>query len=256
MLAGMTASTLELKLFQSTPHPCGYWPLRTAQDLVIDPDDPQLDRIYPHGLSWGFRRSGNLLYRPHCPQCQACVPVRIDCTAFMPRRSQRRCLARNADLRCLMVPAGRSDEQLALYQRYLGARHAGGGMEGHGAEEYDRFLLGDWSQTRFLEIRGPDAQGNDALLAVAVTDVASNGLSAVYTFYDPASAARALGTFAILQQVAWARRAHLPHLYLGYWIDQHRKMDYKRQFPALQAYDGQQWLPFPAAGATSGLPPA
>lgn len=245
MLHAMTASTLELKLFQSTPHPCGYWPLRTARDLVIDPDDPRLARLYAHGLSWGFRRSGDLLYRPHCPQCQACVPVRIDCAAFAPNRSQRRCLRRNADLRCVAVPAGRSDEQLALYQRYLAARHAGGGMDDHGAQEYDRFLLGAWSQTQFLEIRGPAADGRDCLLAVAVTDVASNGLSAVYTYFDPAATQRSLGTFAILQQVQWARRLALPHLYLGYWIAGHTKMAYKRGFSAVQAYDGQHWHPLP-----------
>lgn len=242
----MSASTPQLRLFQSTPHPCGYWPLRTARDLVIDPDDPRLARLYPLGLSWGFRRSGNLLYRPQCPQCQACVPVRIDCARFQPNRNQRRCLKRNADLRWQVLPAARSDEQLALYQRYLGARHAGGGMDNHNAIDYDRFLLGDWSQTRFMEIRGPDQQGRDALLAVAVTDIADNGLSAVYTYYDPDCQHRSLGTYAILQQLQWARRLQLPHLYLGYWIARHRKMDYKRNFNALEAYDGQQWQPLAA----------
>lgn len=242
----MSASTPQLRLFQSTPHPCGYWPLRTARDLVIDPDDPRLARLYPLGLSWGFRRSGNLLYRPQCPQCQACVPVRIDCARFQPNRNQRRCLKRNADLRWQVLPAARSDEQLALYQHYLGARHAGGGMDNHNAIDYDRFLLGDWSQTRFMEIRGPDQQGRDALLAVAVTDIADNGLSAVYTYYDPDCQHRSLGTYAILQQLQWARRLQLPHLYLGYWIARHRKMDYKRNFNALEAYDGQQWQPLAA----------
>ena len=249
MLAVMSASdsTLELRLFQSTPHPCGYWPLRTARDLVIDPDDPRLAKLYPHGLGWGFRRSGNLLYRPQCPDCQACVPVRIDCERFSPSRSQRRCLVRNADLRWQTVPAARTDEQFALYQRYLGARHAGGGMDNHNANDFDRFLLGDWSQTRFMEIRGPDSSGNDALLAVAVTDITGNGLSAVYTYYDPDSSARGLGSYAILQQIQWARSRQLPHLYLGYWIAGHVKMDYKRRFAALEAYDGQNWQPLPQA---------
>ena len=242
----MTANTVELRLFQSVPHPCGYWPLRTARDLVMDPDDPRLSGLYAHGLGWGFRRSGNLLYRPHCPGCQSCVPVRIDCASFSPRRKHRRCLARNTDLRCQVVPGQRSDEQLALYQRYLGARHRGGGMDDHGAVDYERFLLSAWASTALLEIRGPDADGRDALLAVAVTDVAANGLSAVYTYYDPDSAGRGLGTYAILQQLDWARRRGLPHLYLGYWIDGHAKMHYKRQFPALEAYDGVHWQPLPA----------
>ena len=237
----------EPRLFQTAVHPCGYWPLRVARDLVIDPDDPRLGQLYPHGLAAGFRRSGNLLYRPHCGQCQACVPVRIDCAAFTPSRSQRRCLARNADLRTRILPPDRTDERLALYQRYLSARHPGGGMDDHGPIDYDRFLLSDWARSRCLEVRGPGSDGHDSLLAVAVTDMSPNGLSAVYTYYDPDQPQRALGTFAILQQIQWVRDSGLPHLYLGYWIAGHGKMDYKRRFSGLQAFDGQQWNALPAA---------
>src|SRR5690606_30511675 len=139
-------------------------------------------------------------------------------------RSQRRCLRRNADVTMRVLAAQRTDEQLALYQRYLKARHRGGGMDDHGASEFDQFLVGAWSEGRFLEFRA-----GGRLLGVAVTDRVERALSAVYTFYEPGETARGLGTFAILRQVAWAREEGLDHLYLGYWIRGHRKMDYKRR---------------------------
>jgi arginine-tRNA-protein transferase len=161
---------------------------------------------------------------------------------FAPDRSQRRCLARNADLECRVLPAERTDEQFALYQRYLQHRHARGGMDDHGPHEFDQFLIGSWSHGRFMEIRSPTVDHQRGrLLGVAVTDVTELGLSAVYTFFDPEQDKRSLGTFAILQQIAWAQRGGLPHLYLGYWIHGHRKMDYKRRYHPLEYFDGRHW---------------
>ncbi|MEQ4573394.1 MULTISPECIES: arginyltransferase [Gammaproteobacteria] len=245
----------DLRLFQTGQHACGYWPERLARDLVLDPNDPRLGSIYPQALGWGFRRSGDLVYRPHCEHCRACVPVRIPVRAFVPDRSQRRCMARNADLVSRIVAAQRTDEQLALYQQYLRHRHPGGGMDDHGASEFDQFLIGRWSHGRFMEIREPGDPGRRGrLLAVAVTDVTEHALSAVYTFYAPDAAARGLGTLAILRQIEWALRDGLDHLYLGYWIRGHAKMDYKRRFRALEAYDGRQWRDFASAwGAVSAI---
>ncbi|MFT3756019.1 MAG: arginyltransferase [Pseudoxanthomonas sp.] len=234
----------DLRLFHTGEHPCGYWAERTARDLVLDPRDPRLPSFYPTALGWGFRRSGDLVYRPHCQHCQACVAVRIPVEAFTPDRSQRRCAARNARIETRVVAAERSDEQLALYQRYLHARHRGDGMDGHGAVEFDQFLVGSWSQGRFLELRDHSTEGGRRLVAVAVTDVLPDALSAVYTFYDPDYEARSLGTLAILRQLEWARREGRKHLYLGYWINGHRKMDYKRRFKPLEAFDGRQWQAF------------
>lgn len=235
----------DLQLFKTNLHPCGYWPDRWASDLVMDPNDPRLGAIYPQTLAWGFRRSGNLLYRPHCEHCNACVPVRVNVNAFVPNRSQRRCLARNATLVTRIVPAERNAEQLSLYRRYLHQRHPDGGMDGHGAIEFDQFLIGPWGYGRFMEIREPatnDTPGQ--LLAVAVTDLTHQALSAVYTFYEPNAAARGLGTLAILHQIHWAQREQRPYLYLGYWIKDHFKMDYKRRFQKLEIYDGYRWRPF------------
>ncbi len=239
----------DLKLFHTGAHPCGYWPDRTARDLVLDPQDPRLAEFYPTALGWGFRRSGNLLYRPHCRQCQACVAVRIPVADFRPDRAQRRCAARNADIESRVVAAERNEEQLALYQRYLTARHQGGGMDDHGAAEFDQFLVGDWSHGRFLELRLPAEhdQHPGRLVAVAVTDIVGNALSAVYTFYDPDFMARGLGTLAVLRQLEWARRDARDHLYLGYWIDGHEKMDYKRRFDPLEGFDGRRWRRRPPA---------
>src|SRR5690606_5641862 len=233
----------ELRLFHTAEHPCGYWPERIARDLVLDPCDPRLAERYPMALGWGFRRSGNIVYRPHCQGCQACVAVRIPVERFRPDRSQRRCLARNAQVETRVLPAERTDEQLALYRRYLTARHRGGGMDDHGASEFEQFLIGRWSEGRFLEFRQRVDTGRGPLLAVAVavTDVIETALSAVYTFYDPAHAARGLGTLAVLGQLEWARREGRQHLYLGYWIDGHHKMDYKRRFRPLEAFDGRNW---------------
>ena len=240
----VNASYDNLRLFHTGEHPCGYWPERTARDLVLDPRDPRLAAFYPTALGWGFRRSGDLVYRPHCLHCRACVAVRIPVDEFEPGRSQRRCATRNTHIEARVVAAERSDEHLALYQRYLQARHPQGGMDGHGASEFEQFLVGSWSQGRFLELRDRSEAGNGRLVAVAVTDVLPDALSAVYTFYDPAYEAHGLGTLAILRQIEWARREYKRHLYLGYWIDGHRKMDYKRRFKPLEAFDGRGWKPF------------
>lgn len=233
----------DVRIFQTGEHVCGYWHDRPARDLVVEPNDPRLPLIYPRALELGFRRSGDLVYRPNCHGCRLCTAVRVPVAQFRPDRSQRRNRKRNADLIARVLPAERTDEQLALYQRYLGLRHPGGGMDDHGAVQFDQFLAGSWSDTRFLEIRQKVDGEAGALLAVAVTDVLPNALSAVYTFYDPAEANRGLGTFAILQQMDWAMRDHRRHLYLGYWIAGHPKMDYKRRFRPLDGYDGDRWSP-------------
>lgn len=228
----------QLRLFHSAPHPCGYWHDRQARDLVLDPRDPRLASLYPTALQWGFRRSGDILYRPSCQGCRACVAVRIPVAEFVPNRSQRRCLARNADVTAHIVAAQRSDEHLALYQHYLTRRHPQGGMDDHGAHEFDQFLIGSWNDSRFLELRD---RASRRLLAVAVTDLAEDALSAVYTFYAPDEASRSLGTLGILKQIEWAKRDGRKHVYLGYWIAGHPKMDYKRRFHPLETYDGRQW---------------
>jgi arginine-tRNA-protein transferase len=243
LCATMGSNDDNLQLFHSAPHPCGYWPDRQARDLILDPHDLRLPTLYDMALQWGFRRSGDIVYRPRCPGCRACVPVRIPVAAFVPNRSQRRCLKRNADLQPHIVSPACTEEYLALYQRYLTSRHPGGGMDDHGAFEFMQFLISRWSESRFLELR---ERNTHRLLAVAVTDLTDTALSAVYTFYDPEEATRGLGTLGILQQLAWAHRSHRTWLYLGYWIAGHPKMDYKRLFRPLEYFNGRCWTPLPA----------
>ena len=241
MGANDTPDQDELRVFHTGDHACGYWPTRIARDLVLDPRDPRMPQLYPMALGWGFRRSGDIVYRPHCQGCRACVAVRIPIDRFVPNRSQRRCLARNTHVESRIVPAERTEEQLALYQRYLRARHRGGGMDEHGGVEFDQFLIGSWSHGRFMELREYGEHGPGKLLSVAITDVVDNALSAVYTFFDPDLPERGLGTLSLLRQIEWARRDGREHLYLGYWIRGHDKMDYKRRFRPLEAFDGRAW---------------
>ena len=227
-----------VRMFRTGTHACGYWADREARDLVLDPRDPRLPQLYPMALDWGFRRSGDIVYRPSCVGCQACVAVRVPVATFRPDRSQRRCLKRNADVDARIVAPLRTAEHLALYRKYLTTRHRGGGMDDHGAPEFEQFLIGSWNQGRFLELR---EHGSHRLLAVAVTDLVDGALSAVYTFYDPDEAERGLGTLAVLKQLEWAARDRRAHLYLGYWIAGHAKMDYKRRFQPLESFNGRGW---------------
>lgn len=237
----MTAAG-SIRIYQTAEHACGYWPERRARDIVLDPDSRALPAIYPAALAQGFRRSGGHVYRPQCAHCMACVPVRIDVDAFRPNRSQRRCLQRNADLRLIDSAPARCGEVFELYRRYLRSRHPKGGMDEPRPEDFDGFLSAIWSPTRFLRFEQPDGR----LMGVAVSDLLSNGLSAVYTFFEPDAASRSLGTWGILKQIEWARALGLPHVYLGFWLQGHPKMDYKRQFSGLEQLRHGEWEPLPA----------
>ncbi|MEO8459708.1 MAG: arginyltransferase [Dokdonella sp.] len=225
-----------VRLFQTLPHACGYYGERTAQNLVIDPSAPQLPTLYDNALTRGFRRAGSHVYHPQCVKCSACVACRVPSARFKPDRSQRRNLAINAALSVRVAPAGYSVERFDLYHRYLKARHSAGGMDDATPGDFSRFLYTDWTPTKFIEI-----SRDGRLLAVAVTDVCSTGLSAVYTFFDPDENAHGLGTFAILSQIRIAQEQKLPHVYLGYWIAHHPKMDYKRRFRPLEVLADGAW---------------
>jgi arginine-tRNA-protein transferase len=228
-----------IRLFQTSEHACGYWPERSARDLVLDPAAPELARLYPAALTQGFRRSGGHVYRPNCRACQACLPVRISIKDFTPNRTQRRALLKVKSWRFVDQAPEPEPGVFALYRHYLQTRHRHGGMDEAEPADFENFIRCDWSPTRFL--CAYDDQ--DVLRAVAVTDVTREGLSAVYTFFDPDLAQLSLGTVSILQQIAWAKRLGVPHLYLGFWLDGHPKMHYKRQFSALEARIDGVWQP-------------
>ncbi len=244
----MTRETT-LRLLHTAPHSCGYWPERSARNLVLDPATDSPGAAFPQLLAAGFRRSGPVLYRPRCDACTACIPVRIPVADFRPDRSQHRCLARNADLDVTLGPSQCDAEVLELYARYIDARHSGSAMTAEDTTEFGAMFLAEWADTRFVCMRA-----GGRLLAVAVTDVTTVGCSAVYTFFDPAPAhaARSLGTFAILSQVALTRTLQLPHLYLGYWLDRHPAMHYKLRFRPQHHLLVEEWTDAQRTGNPTG----
>jgi arginine-tRNA-protein transferase len=224
-----------VRLFLSTEHPCGYLPERVARSLFVDPDFPLDPRRYEVLLEQGFRRGGNHVYRPRCEGCHACIPARVPVAKFLPDRAQRRCLAKNTDL-TLHVRHELTDEQFGLYQRYLRARHDGGGMNPEDRAGFHNFLSCGWGTAEFWEFR--DA---NRLVACAVVDRVPHGLSAVYTFFEPGESRRGLGTFAVLAQIEQARLLGMKFVYLGYWVPGSRKMEYKRRFHPLEVLTPRGW---------------
>jgi arginine-tRNA-protein transferase len=225
------------QFFITPEHPCSYLPDRSAATLFLDPRDTITTDLYQQLADLGFRRSGGHLYRPHCQNCQACIPTRVDVAAFQPRRSQRRVAKRTTDLEVHLEPAAYSDEHYDLYARYVETRHNDGDMYPPTREQFRSFLLSTWSDTRFLTMTL-----NGEMVCVAVTDQQRDGLSSVYTFFDPDLGDRSLGVMAVLQQLELARGLGLPYLYLGYWIRDSAKMRYKIEYRPLQLFSNGRWL--------------
>ncbi len=234
-----------LALYLTPEHTCSYLPGRLSQTLFLDPYVQPLPSLLQTLLSLGFRRSGDHVYRPQCPNCRSCVAVRIPVADFQPRRSQRRCRRRNADeVQVRIKPPELDADHHRLYLRYTRARHAGGSMADMDEGHYLEFLTTRWCDTLFVEFRR-----GEQLMAVAVTDRLPNALSAVYTFFDPLLSEFSPGVYSVLWQISEARRRGLEHLYLGYWIGESEKMSYKEQYRPLEAWDGREWRRFEAGEA-------
>jgi arginine-tRNA-protein transferase len=231
-------SLKDLRLFTTQPHNCSYLDGQQAQTLFIDPEF-QVDKSTNSRLSeLGFRRSGAHVYRPNCRHCQQCISCRVLVAQFSPNRRFKRILKRNEDLVVSEVPDINTDEFYLLYKHYITVRHADGDMYPPSREQYTSFLLRKCQGTHYYTMRR-----GERLMGVMVSDELDNGLSAVYTFYDPLEEPRSLGTFGVLWQIGEARRLGLAHLYLGYWIRGSRKMKYKIDFRPLEMLVRQQWVP-------------
>lgn len=226
-----------LKVFATQPHACSYLPDQQATTLFIDPAAEIDSDIYGQLSDMGFRRSGPHLYRPHCACCNACIPARIPVGRFHPNRAQRRVWQRNQDLR--VEDRGDLDgkEYYELYARYIEGRHRDGDMYPPSRQQFASFLTREWDITHYYCF-----YRDDRLLAVAVTDEMTNGLSAIYTFYDPDEHSRSLGVYAVLWQIERAAQLGLPSVYLGYWIKQCRKMSYKISYRPIELLINGRWV--------------
>ena len=224
--------------------PCPYLPGMTERKVFANlpfSDGAHVNDELTHA---GFRRSQNIAYRPACDACDACVSVRLPVAQFLPGRSQRKIVNRNADLSRDLVEAEATTEQFQLLKRYLSRRHPGGGMTDMGWSDYVSMIEDTAVRTHLIEYRLPSSDGGPGdLVAVTLTDLLSDGLSMVYSFYDPDMERRSLGVFAILDHIRQAATVGLPYVYLGYWVQGSAKMDYKAQFRPLEVLRPPGWTP-------------
>jgi arginine-tRNA-protein transferase len=220
------------------PHPCSYLSGRQSVLRVAILPPPVGVDIYSELVRRGFRRGGDFIYRPACKDCHACIPVRVPVARFAPNRSQRRCLKANQALAACERPLGFYEEHYRLYQHYQAKRHPGNGMEGDDRRQYAQFLLQSQVDSRLVEFR--DA---GRLRMVSLIDVLDDGLSSVYTFFDPEhpAASLGLGTFNVLWQIRQCLANELPYLYLGYLIRECRKMSYKARFRPIEGFVDEVW---------------
>ncbi|MDH5730511.1 MAG: arginyltransferase [Gammaproteobacteria bacterium] len=227
----------QIRFFASAPNSCSYLDKRESVSLFADPEMPMTPALYGHLISHGFRRSGEYVYRPYCPECEACIPARIVASDFKPNKTQRRVWRKNLDIEVTSVGKHVSEEQFELYQRYIQSRHAGGGMDDPALSRYKNFIISRWCKTDSFEFRL-----NGQLVAVAVTDVVADGLSAFYTYFDPDMPERSLGVYGVLWQIEETLRQGKSWLYLGYWIKECIKMSYKAKYRPMQIYRDYQWF--------------
>ena len=223
--------------YTTAPLPCPYLAGRMERKIVTELTGPDAEPLHDRLSRAGFRRSHNIAYSPVCHGCQACIPIRIDAAAFAPDRTQRRVLRANEGLEGRSTPARATAEQFALFQRYQRARHQDGDMAAMGFYDYRAMVEDTPITTGMVEFR----DGQDRLLGACLTDWLSDGLSAVYSFFDPAEARRSLGSWAILWLVQRAVALGLPYVYLGYWVPESRKMSYKSRFRPSEVLMGGVW---------------
>lgn len=226
-----------LQFYATAPYPCSYLPDRAARSQVATPSHLIDSRVYSELVRLGFRRSGAFTYRPYCDHCRACVPVRVPVQRFKPSRSQRRALRDKDEMEVVRRELAYDPAHYTLYLRYQRLRHPGGGMDQDSREQYQHFLLHSNVSTDLYEFRQ-----HGRLRVVSLVDRLADGLSSVYTFFDPEPPTASLGTYAILWQIQRCQELNLRYLYLGYWIAESPKMAYKATFRPIEGLMGTRWV--------------